>query len=225
MITTFLQAHPEVSVLAVNDGSTDETLQLLQQLNNILPAQFNFLNLEKNAGKAEAVRQGMLKATTTSEAGYIGFWDADLSTPLEELIWFTDFSGGTLHHDIIMGSRIARLGSRIDRKNLRHYLGRVFATATSMILDLKVYDTQCGAKLFKREWVKQLFTAPFKSAWFFDVELLARYIQQQGHEKTYERVLEVPLNRWIEVKGTKLKTTDFLKVPFELLKIKRHYRL
>jgi hypothetical protein len=57
------------------------------------------------------------------------------------------------------------------------------------------------------------------------VELLARYIKLYGHDKTYEQVLEVPLKRWIEVKGSKLKATDFLKVPLELLKIKRHYKL
>jgi hypothetical protein len=148
-----------------------------------------------------------------------------MSTPLSELVWFSEFSGGNLKYDIIMGSRISRLGSNIDRKMMRHYLGRIFATFTSIILKLKVYDTQCGAKVFKKEIVSDLFSAPFKSKWFFDVELLARYIKLHGHDKTYEQTLEVPLRRWIEVKGSKLKATDFLKVPLELIKIKRHYKL
>lgn len=181
--------------------------------------------MPKNSGKAEAVRTGILKAAKETNADYIGFWDADMSTPLQEINWFIEFSGGNLHHDIVMGSRISRLGSNIDRKMMRHYLGRVFATFTSVILKLKVYDTQCGAKLFKREIADSLFNNPFRSAWFFDVELLARFIKIYGHSKTYEKVLEVPLTQWEEVKGSKLKALDFLKVPFELLKIKRHYKL
>ncbi len=224
-ILTFLETHGHIQIIGVNDGSRDSTMQVLQSLQNSFPEQFTVLDMTKNSGKAEAVRTGVLKAAKETNADYIGFWDADMSTPLKEIYWFIEFSGGHLQHEIVMGSRISRLGSNIDRKMMRHYLGRVFATFTSVILKLKVYDTQCGAKLFKREIAESLFNTPFKSAWFFDVELLARFIKTYGHNKTYEQVLEVPLKQWKEVKGSKLKALDFLKVPFELLKIKRHYKL
>jgi glycosyltransferase involved in cell wall biosynthesis len=224
-IEAFLKQHPHVSMLGVNDGSTDQTLSVLKSLENTLPHQFVAFNMPKNSGKAEAVRSGILHAFAQLDVEYFGFWDADMSTPLSELNWFSAFSGGNLRHHIIMGSRISRMGSNIDRKMMRHYLGRVFATFTSIILQLKVYDTQCGAKLFSKDSIPSLFTDPFRSKWFFDVELLARHIKIYGHDKTYERVLEIPLNRWIEVKGSKLKASDFLKVPLELMKIKRHYKL
>jgi glycosyltransferase involved in cell wall biosynthesis len=224
-IEAFLKQHPHVFMLGVNDGSSDHTLSVLKSLENTLPQQFVAFNMPKNSGKAEAVRSGMLHAHAHFDAEYLGFWDADMSTPLSELNWFSAFSGGTLRHRIIMGSRISRMGSNIDRKMMRHYLGRVFATFTSIILKLKVYDTQCGAKLFSKDIIPTLFADTFKSKWFFDVELLARHIKLYGHDKTYEHVLEIPLNRWIEVKGSKLKASDFLKVPLELMKIKRHYKL
>jgi glycosyltransferase involved in cell wall biosynthesis len=224
-IEAFLIQNGHIQLLGVNDGSSDRTLALLQTLEKNHPGHFAVYNMPANAGKAEAVRMGMLHAMAAYDVDYFGFWDADLSTPLTELNWFSEFSGGNLVHDIVMGSRISRLGSHINRKMMRHYLGRVFATFTSLILKLKVYDTQCGAKIFKKDIVNDLFSEPFKSKWFFDVELLARYLKLYGHDKTYERALEVPLRCWVEVKGSKLKPTDFLKVPFELIKIKRHYKL
>lgn len=224
-IKDFIQLHPHIAFLGVNDGSKDRTDEILNGLHCDFPNQFFALNLEKNVGKAEAVRNGMLHACSLGDFDYLGYWDADFSTPLTEIDYFIAFSGGTLKHLIVMGSRIARLGSRVQRKMMRHYLGRIFSTLTSSVLKLRVYDTQCGAKLIARQEVEALFEKPFVSKWFFDVEILARFIQKYGRKKTYTQILEVPLNEWIEVGGSKLKTMDFIKVPLELLKIRRHYKL
>lgn len=224
-LKAYLSANPNVFFLGVNDGSRDATAELLKELNLEFQEQFQFLNLPQNAGKAEAVRQGMLKAARNEQFDYIGYWDADFSTPLHEINHFVEFSGGQLTHALIMGSRIARLGSNIKRKPHRHYLGRIFSTLTSQMLDLKVYDTQCGAKLIARDYIDALLTEPFVSKWFFDVEILARLIKSYGRDKTYKMVLEIPLLEWHEIGGSKLKTIDFIKVPLELLKIKRFYKI
>ena len=218
-------ATPFVTFLGVNDGSQDATAEMLKALNLEFPEQFLFLNLPQNAGKAEAVRQGMLEACKINQFDYIGYWDADFSTPLNEIAHFIAFSGGHLSHSLNMGSRIARLGSRISRKPIRHYLGRVFSTVTSYMLDLKVNDTQCGAKLIASAEIDSLLTAPFVSKWFFDVEILARLINKYGRLKTYDIALEIPLLEWHEIGGSKLKMRDFIKVPLELFKIKRHYKI
>jgi glycosyltransferase involved in cell wall biosynthesis len=220
-----MQTHPEISFYGVNDGSRDATLSILQALQNEFETQFQCVNLSKNSGKAEAVRHGMLQAHQTGKFDYIGYWDADFSTPLEEINHFIAYSGGHLSHSIVMGSRISRLGSQIRRKLKRHYLGRIFSTLTSYILGLRVYDTQCGAKLIASKEIDTLLEKPFISKWFFDVEILARLIKKYGKEKTYNIALEVPLLTWHEIGGSKLKTSDFIKVPLELFKIKRFYKI
>jgi len=220
-----MHAHPDISFFGVNDGSRDATLSILQNLHEEFSSQFQCVNLTKNSGKAEAVRQGMLTAHQTGKFDYIGYWDADFSTPLEEIDHFISFSGGQLTHTLVMGSRISRLGSQIRRKMKRHYLGRIFSTLTSYILGLRVYDTQCGAKLIASEEINTLLDRPFLSKWFFDVEILARLIKKYGKDKTYEIALEIPLLIWNEIGGSKLKIMDFIKVPLELLKIKRFYKI
>lgn len=220
----YISSHPDVCFLAVNDGSRDGTLQMLNQLEAEHPEVFRVYDMPANAGKAEAVRNGMLQALNWQAFDYIGYWDADFSTPLTEIDWFIQFCGG-LSHQFIMGSRVARLGSQVQRKILRHYLGRVFSTVTSNMLKLRVYDTQCGAKLVDAREVSWMFEKPFVSKWFFDVELLARMVEKYGREAVYLKTMEVPLRTWLEIKGSKLRLSDFIKVPLELLKIRRNYRL
>ncbi|MDQ1419024.1 MAG: hypothetical protein QOJ52_986, partial [Acidimicrobiaceae bacterium] len=77
----------------------------------------------------------------------------------------------------MLGSRIARLGSTIERTARRHLLGRVFATAASVALGCQVYDTQCGAKVFRvTPALTVALQRPFRSAWAFDVELQSRLL-------------------------------------------------
>ncbi|MEX0728030.1 MAG: glycosyltransferase [Planctomycetaceae bacterium] len=239
----FLEEHAEVALLFVNDGSTDETAEVLAALCHRHPQQADCLTLQQNSGKAEAVRQGFLylfgnvHLFERHHAGdkkfarridRIGFWDADLSTPLDAV---TDFIALMERHsecEIVIGSRVRLLGRRIERRWFRHYLGRVFATAASLTLRLPVYDTQCGAKLFRAApRVERLFHDPFCTRWIFDVELLARHQQELRKSNDAEisrRVVELPLLEWRDVGGSKLKWTDYLRAIGELFRIWRRYR-
>lgn len=211
-------------LLFVNDGSKDQTLEVINELAAEQPNQISVFDNQPNTGKAEAVRRGMMHAFTNyPDFEYYGYWDADYATPLEELDWYVEMSSGTLKHSMIMGSRVARLGASVQRKMVRHYLGRIFSTLASNILALPVYDTQCGAKLIRRDAVAHLFSEPFLSKWLFDVELLARLKRGIGAETVRNEVLEVPLRVWRDVKGSKIHFTDFLKIPLDLLKIRNHY--
>ncbi len=180
------------------------------------------LDLQPNGGKAEAVRKGMLYAAKEFNPDYIAFWDADLATPLNELQDMVQWADKGF--DVVMGLRLMRLGAKVRRKTMRHYLGRCFATTASVMLKLPVYDTQCGSKLFRKEVVEAIFPEQFITRWLFDVELLARYKKQYGKESAIEKIYEYPLYKWEDVDGSQLKSRDFFKAPLELLKIRRKYR-
>lgn len=225
----FAAAHPEVRFLFVNDGSGDDTLRVLSDLHTRAPHCMEVLDLEQNEGKAEAVRRGMLHAfEAQTPRDFIGFWDADLATPLDEIPRFVSALEANPKRDICFGSRVRLLGRSIDRNALRHYLGRLFATVASFVLDLAVYDTQCGAKLFRvGAQTRSLFATPFCVNWTFDVELIAR-LQAQTATRSHSgdanaRIYELPLNRWHDVAGSKVRPTDFFKAFFEMLRVYQKY--
>lgn len=219
----FLGRDPSASLLVVDDGSTDGTAQVVEGLAARAPGRLTLVRLAENVGKAEAVRQGVLKGLDAG-AGCVGFADADLAAPLDEV--------AALRRELerfgdawaAFGSRVKLLGRRIERWEVRHYFGRVFATAASLALDLPVYDTQCGLKLFRNvPEVRQAFAEPFRSRWIFDVELLARLAMVAGDD-TALRVREVPLEVWVDRGGSRLRLKDFLRAPIELLRIRSRYR-
>lgn len=218
-----VRGDPALIVLFVNDGSTDATAALLREICARSPQQLRQLDLAKNAGKAEAVRQGMLQAFSLDVA-WVGYWDADLAAPLDEL--------GALAAavqrpgvELALGSRVRLLGRSIERSPLRHYLGRLFATLASMVLRLPVYDTQCGAKLFRRtERVARVFAQPFMTRWIFDVEILARLAVEAGEQALPGTVVEVPLHRWHDVAGSKLRPGSAIRAGLELLRVARWIR-
>jgi dolichyl-phosphate beta-glucosyltransferase len=222
----FTSASHNITFLFVNDGSTDNTLRLLETLKRSAATKFAVLNLQQNRGKAEAVRQGFLTAVD-SHPDYVGFWDADLATPLHAIADFLDVAESRPDLEMIIGSRVKLLGRRIERRRSRHYLGRIFATAVSTILGVEVYDTQCGAKLFRvSSSINALFQQPFHSRWIFDVEIIARLIQgRRGTElRQAEHVIyEYPLVEWRDIPGSKIGYSDFVRAGWEVFRIRNHY--
>jgi len=218
--------RPEVRFLLVNDGSTDATLAVLERLAAARTGQFAVLHLPHNQGKAEAVRQGMLEAML-DEPELAGFWDADLATPLEAIDELRAVMAADPRLRIVIGARVKLLGRQIERHALRHYLGRVFATAASTVLRLPVYDTQCGAKLFRVcDETRALFLRPFCSHWVFDVELLARFVRGrvvQGLPAAESAIYEYPLHTWRDVAGSKVRPKDFFRAFVELSRIYWRY--
>jgi glycosyltransferase involved in cell wall biosynthesis len=218
----FLATHDDVGLVLVNDGSSDGTLAVLRAVEGRWPGRVRVLDLQPNRGKAEAVRAGVVSAVAT--ATYVGYFDADLATPLGAIPEFVAILDDNPEIDIVMGARVALLGREIARSMRRHYLGRVFATAASVVLALPVYDTQCGAKLFRVEGVdvRELFGRPFGSRWIFDVEVIARYLAASG---TPEGLYELPLKKWADVGDSRVKGGDFFRAGGEIVGIFLEYRL
>lgn len=208
--------------LFVNDGSKDQTLSLLNKLVSENSDNCYIHNLEKNSGKAEAVRQGINRAFEMNKYDYLAYFDADLATPLSEIEYLKEIVYLNSEILMVLCSRIKRLGAKVERKLKRHILGRVFSTAASNILKLPVYDTQCGAKLIKAEIVPVVFNEPFITSWLFDVEIIAR-IRNLNPSIIEDVLYEHPVNRWEDIGGSKLKLKHMIKVPLELMKINQKY--
>ena len=217
-----------VRLLFVNDGSSDNTLAVLEGFRAQFPERVSVLDQQPNRGKAEAVRNGMLQVIASGQAEVTGFWDADLATPLAQITDFLNLLAARPEVNMVFGSRVRLLGHAIHRQPLRHYLGRCFATVVSVLLRMPIYDSQCGAKLFRitPEFAKVL-AEPFHSRWIFDVEILARFMQMhRGDSDAIARqIYEYPLPEWTDVAGSKVKSTDFLRAFGELATIhRRHLR-
>lgn len=215
-----LASDPSVELLFVNDGSKDATGRVLDELARESGGRASALHLPKNVGKGEAVRQGLLRAIDEG-AGVVGYADADLSTPPVELLKLLGHLEDD-HVQAVIGARVMLIGRRIERKRVRHYLGRIFASIAETILRMPFYDTQCGAKFFRTTpLLKEALGLPFSSRWAFDLELLGRLLVGMGSERGLRpgELIEVPLDEWIDVGGSKLNVGSMAKTLVDLAKI------
>ena len=204
--------------LFVNDGSTDNTIGILVDFSANF-SNVKFLDFKENKGKAESIRSAVLN-TNLEQYEHVGYLDADLATPVSEWQKLSHFILQNPNYKFVMGIRHRRLGNTIERSGARHYLGRIFATIISTsILKVGVYDTQCGAKIIEKELAKKLFEKPFITKWIFDVELLLRLKKLKDLKEVYEFRLDV----WIEKGESKIRLSDFLLLPFQILKLYFYY--
>lgn len=229
-----------VRLLFVDDGSRDGTAAMLQRIVAAAPpGRAAVLTLAHNQGKAEAVRRGMLQAldAPADVCEVIGFWDCDLATPLDAVAQLAGVLSARCGVQMVFGARVALLGRRITRQSVRHYLGRVFATLASLSLSLPIYDTQCGAKLFRATpALRTVLSAPFLTRWVFDCEMIARFaslgasaagadFRAGAMAELAEGIYEYPLEEWVDVAGSKVKPTDIVRMAIGLARIRLVYFL
>lgn len=221
--SNFLNKNQDVFICFVNDGSSDDTIPVLETLQKKHDSQIQILLLEKNSGKAEAVRAGIQHCNQNFLHQHIGYLDADLATTLEEFMTLQKYLDDTIW--FCFGSRILKIGSTIVREKRRFWIGRIVATFISLVLQLKVYDTQCGCKIFTKELSELLFEKEFTSKWLFDVELFYRMIMLYGKEEAVHKMAEIPLKLWVEKGNSKVKATYFFKLWYDLYQIKKRYKI
>jgi dolichyl-phosphate beta-glucosyltransferase len=222
----FVHEGRNIDFLFVNDGSTDDTIAVLERLQRVCGPAVALLDKKVNGGKAEAVRDGILKAIQAGRSAFVGFWDADLATPLSAISPLLQELIDDPQLQMVFGSRVRLLGRHVHRLAVRHYLGRVFATVVSVMLRLPIYDTQCGAKVFRvTPELAQVMSQPFISRWVFDVEILARFIAlNHGDTRTlHDSIYEYPLERWEDVAGSKVTPGDFLLAFVDTFRIHSKY--
>lgn len=207
----------------VNDGSKDKTLEVLQKLQKGREDFITVYNCEKNGGKAEAVRLGMLHMAKKEDLDYIGFLDADLSTDLAD---FDDLvkTIETSDFKIVSGSRIARMGADITKESARKIISLTINFIIRKILKMDFKDTQCGAKIFHKDVIDIAFRKSFVTQWIFDVEIFKRISIYYGLKEAKSMLCEQPLKRWIHADGSKLSMKDSLKIVGQLVQIALVYR-
>lgn len=189
------KVSPQSEIIVVNDGSTDSTGDVVQQVF----AEHTFRSTQllenfPNHGKGAAVRTGLLAANRPIAA----FFDADLSTPIEEL---PEIIGpvAAAEVDIAFGSRA------LDRKLIgkhqpwrREQAGRIFNLIVRLATGLPFWDTQCGFKAFRMQSCRQIIEAAKIDGFGFDVELL--FLAQRAGL----RLREIPV-RWNHYEGSKVR--------------------
>lgn len=221
---SFAKQSPHIFLLFVNDGSNDGTQAVLEDLKSRAHGNIEVLDLKNNVGKAEAVRQGIHYILKKPDIKFVGFLDADLSTPFAEFEHLLELIASRKNIKMISGSRIRRMGANIERRAFRHYAGRIIATIAGLfIVKIPAYDTQCGAKIFTAEHAQAVFKDSFISRWLFDMEIYCRSIIILGYENCLKSIYEFPLNEWKHVENSKITLKSMLNLPFEMMKIYLKY--
>ena len=219
-IEELIAGMTDARLFFVNDGSRDNTLGVLHELAGQHPSTVSVISFDENEGKARAIYKGIQQVHASGDFLYIGYMDADFSTPPAEFI--------KLFHAIrdqqalfIFGSRIKKLNSGINRTPFRHITGRTISTLLDLHFKLGVYDTQCGAKIFASEALTVAFAEPFYCSWLFDVEIFIR-LKEKG---LLNRGVEHPLWGWKDVGGSKLSFRTMPRICREILTLIRKYPL
>ena len=219
----FLSLNSTVIIYFVNDGSKDDTMEILEALRNKFSKQIEILNLLQNQGKANAVLKGMTKVLEDKRFKKVAYLDADLATSLEECLRLSMY----VKEKVVLafGSRILKIDNQIKRKWYRFILGRLVATAISKILELSIYDSQCGCKIFEAQTAKKIFDKPFISRWLFDVEIFFRMIGIFGRIEIQNHLREIPLKVWIDTPDSRISPMYFFKLWWDLFQIKKKYKI
>ena len=194
-------------VVVVDDGSTDNTKEIISKLINDWQ-NFRLISYQPNRGKGYAVKTGMLEGK--------GDWrllmDADNSTDISEIEKLLQFTS----YEIIIGSRYLKADSiKIKQPLSRRMMSRAGNILVRIVLGIKAVDTQCGFKLFSCEATEKIFPLQTIDRWGFDMEILAIAIRY-GY-----KIKEVAVD-WYDAEGSLVKKGTAVKTLKELWQIKRN---
>ena len=190
----------DVRFMVVDDGSgPEECEKLLAGIREHgLPQVVSLRRLAVNRGKGGAIKEGFEEGLR-SDYDYLGFMDADGSVPVSQLYEALAYLRERDQTPLaaVAGSRVQMLGREVVRSALRHYTGRVFATFVSLCFGVRMYDSQCGLKVFKAGVLRRYLSIPDDFRWVWDTELVLAMLHGG------ETVHELPID-WREVGGSKV---------------------
>ncbi len=210
----------------VDDGSRPEHAQIHEEAvikaQQLLakPHSFQYFRISPNQGKGHALYtifshalRGELGPENTTDGkkvgwGVVGFLDADGATDIKEFHRLSLFLLEDPELAAVLGSRVKMLGYQVERQGKRHYAGRIFATFVSEMFDIPVYDSQCGAKVFRTSRLNQSdLELCYNPRWLFDTQLVI------WNHHVGRKQLEVPVN-WSHIDDSKV---SLLRDPIKML--------
>jgi dolichyl-phosphate beta-glucosyltransferase len=204
-------------VIFVNDGSKDNTLQILKETKGVLEKSANvavaIISYRKNKGKGYAVRKGML----ASKADYTLLMDVDMSTPLNQIKKF--IPAMTEGKNVVIGTRKGKISMvGVHQPWHRELLGKGFTLFTQVLLNTYVSDFTCGFKAFSMKAKDAIFNDARINRWSYDAEILF-LAKRAGYD-----IVEVPV-KWNDRSGSKVKLQFVIfETLFDLFRI-RYYQV
>lgn len=206
----YLIENVNIDLYFANDGSTDNTQHVIDSICNNYNNCFS-INYNQNEGKSSTIFKSTNYLLNNFNHDYIGYFDADFSTPADQLLNLVDYLN-EYSPKFIFASRINTLNSNIKRKTYRHFIGRIIITIINFKHKLNIYDTQCGCKIFSRDIIKEIGKEKYKTSWLFDIEIFIRL----KNKNLLKNGIEYPVKNWKDVDGSKLKLTHFSTILKEI---------
>ena len=212
-LRSFFSTVP-LEILIVVEKSKDRTVELAKKAAGD-DARFQVIDNQVHRGKGFAVRSGMLRA----KGDIVIFMDADLSTPLAEVLAFLSYFQENPEVDVVIGSRAEAKSQVLQRQNLfRQTLGRGFNRFVQFFGVKGIQDTQCGFKAFRADVCREVFSRQKLDGFAFDVEVLM-LAQEMGY-----RIDVLPV-RWVNSADSKVRILiDPLKMLMDLIRTRRIVR-
>ncbi|MFD0964840.1 glycosyltransferase [Pseudofulvibacter geojedonensis] len=213
-----LERFKSFNLCFVNDGSSDNTVEVLQSLKEDYKSRVSIIDKSLNEGKAAAIRDGANYLHQNTNIGYIGYLDADLSTDFEDFNELLESLKSDRKLIMVFGSRNCGTNN-IERNPLRKLFSTIIMKFIQLILQLPIKDTQCGAKVFRSQYVPVMYNSTFKTRWLFDVEQFYRLKYHFSDKNLMDHIKEQPLNKWNHVDDSKLTIKDSVQIPFKIIQV------
>ncbi len=191
VITKYSDFHPSYEIIVVCNGCTDATVPIVEEIARS-DFRIKLMVFEEKLGKGGAIMKGFKSAS----GNYLGFLDSDEAVGPEDYLKLIDAVKNKGFDGAIGSRRIEGAKIISDRSLPRRFASTVFNKLARGITGLEFNDTQCGAKIFRRNPLNEVRGDIYSVGYEFDVELLLR-LKKRGY-----KIVEVPV-KWKHGGGSK----------------------